>query len=173
MTGKAIRQWLLSQLMESVCVALLWLAGLLMLGVPWAPFWAFLAAIFVVIPHIGGVLTLIGPFLALVIHRAPWEHMLYLLLIYVAVMMIDGFILQPILMRRMSKVPVWASILVPLVLGYFFSFWGVLLSAPLLSVFFALRTHRKELKELPPVEVIPPAIGSHRRPVENPPIIEG
>lgn len=172
-TGKALLQWLLAQMLESLCVALLWLAGLLILRVPWAPFWALLAAGFSLIPHIGGILSLIGPFLALVVHRAPWEHLMYLLFIYVAVMMVDGFVLQPILLRRMSKVPVWASIIVPLVLGYFLSFWGVILSAPLLAIFFALRTHRKEMKEPPPVEVIPPEVGSHRRSAENPPIIEG
>ena len=39
-------------------------------------------------------------------------------------------------MRRAAKVPVWASLVVPLVMGFFFQFWGVLLSAPLLAVFY-------------------------------------
>jgi predicted PurR-regulated permease PerM len=36
-------------------------------------------------------------------------------------------------------VPIWASILAPIVLGMIFSFWGVLLAAPLLAVVYAYR----------------------------------
>jgi predicted PurR-regulated permease PerM len=106
-----------------------------------------------------------------------WQGTLGLLILYAVVMVVDGFILQPIIMRRVSRVPVWASIIVPLVLGYFLNFWGVLLSAPLLAVFYGLRAHRKEQRELPPsVQIIPPSIGSRRRERdrdEPPAVIEG
>ena len=51
--------------------------------------------------------------------------------------MIDGFVLQPYFMKRTARIPVWASILAPLVLGSVFSFWGVILSVPLLAVIYA------------------------------------
>jgi predicted PurR-regulated permease PerM len=173
-TRRALGKWLLAQAVESGCVALLWLVGLMALNVHWAPFWALLAGFFQWIPHVGGVLSLIGPLLATLLAGARWETALYLLGLYVVIMLVDGLILQPLLMRRLSKVPLWASIVVPLVLGYFLNFWGIVLSAPLLAVFYAVRSHRRETSELPPpVEVIPPLIGSHRRTAAQPPVIEG
>jgi predicted PurR-regulated permease PerM len=43
-------------------------------------------------------------------------------------------------MRRTAKVPVWASILAPIVLGILWPFWGVLVAAPLLAVVYAFRS---------------------------------
>ena len=173
-TGRALKRWLIAQCIDSALVGLLWFAGLLILGVPWAPLWAVLAMAFQFIPHVGGILTLLGPLGATLIEGNGGEGVLYLLGLYAVVMLLDGLLIQPILLRRTSKVPVWASILVPLVMGYFFSFWGVLVSAPLLTVFFALKGHRREMRELPPVQIIPPAIDERPRGRSvPPPVIEG
>jgi predicted PurR-regulated permease PerM len=171
-TARSLKRWFIAECLNSLCVALLWLAGLLILRVPWAPLWALLAAGFHFIPTIGGVLTLLGPLSATLIDGHGWEGSAYLLGLYAVVMVVDGLVLQPMLTRRVAKVPIWASIAVPLVLGFFFNFWGVLLSAPLLAVVYGFRAHRKEMRQLPPVQIIPPDIGSHRRD-EPPTIIEG
>jgi len=46
-----------------------------------------------------------------------WEHPLYVLILYAVIVVVDGLLLQPYIMRRVAKVPMWASILVPIVLG--------------------------------------------------------
>ena len=66
-TGGALRNWVIAQMQDSLAVALLWLIGLYALRVPWAPLWALLAACLQVIPHLGPVLGLIGPVLAVVV----------------------------------------------------------------------------------------------------------
>jgi predicted PurR-regulated permease PerM len=48
-------------------------------------------------------------------------------------------LLQPYIMRRTARVPMWASILVPLVLGFVIPFWGFLLAPPLLAVVYAFK----------------------------------
>jgi predicted PurR-regulated permease PerM len=45
-------------------------------------------------------------------------------------------------MKRTAKVPTWASILTPIVLGILIPFWGVLLAPPLLAVVYAYKTRR-------------------------------
>jgi predicted PurR-regulated permease PerM len=70
-----------------------------------------------------------------------WEHPLYVLILYAVVVVVDGLFLQPYIMRRTAKVPIWASILTPIVLGIFLPLWGVLLSAPLLAVAYAYKAH--------------------------------
>ncbi|ABF41235.1 putative transporter [Candidatus Koribacter versatilis Ellin345] len=172
-TGRALKRWFLAQCLDSLIVAAMWWLGLALLGVPWAPLWAFFAAIFQFIPHIGGVLTLIGPLGATLLEGNGWEGTAYVLGLYAVVMVLDGFIVQPMILKRTARVPVWASIVVPLVMGYFFQFWGILLSAPMLAVFFALKAHRQESRRQlqSSVQILPPAVKVHRRAREVPPAV--
>jgi predicted PurR-regulated permease PerM len=140
LTGGALKNWLIAQIQDSIAVGVLWFAGLYFLKVPWAPLWAVLAALFQFVPHLGPVLGLVGPCLAAAIGWADWEHPLYVLILYAAIAVIDGFGLQPYLMKRTARVPIWASILTPIVLGILIPFWGVLLAPPLLAVVFAYKT---------------------------------
>ena len=139
LTGGALKSWFIAQLQDSLAVGILWLIGLYVIGVPWAPFWAVLAAILQFVPHIGPILGLLGPELAAALKWGDWEHALYPLILYAVIAVIDGFLLQPLIMKRTAKVPIWASIFTPLVLGILLPFWGVLLSAPLLAVLFAYK----------------------------------
>ena len=139
-TGEALKNWVLAQFQDSIAVGLLWLIGLYLLKVPWAPLWALLAATLQIIPHFGPVLGLIGPALAATLHWGDWEHPLYVLILYAVVAVTDGLLLQPYIMRRTAKVPMWASILAPIVLGIFLPLWGVLLAPPLLAVIFAYKS---------------------------------
>jgi predicted PurR-regulated permease PerM len=66
-------------------------------------------------------------------------HLFYVLILYVVSVITEALFLQPYLMRRTVKVPVWASILAPLVLGTAIPFWGVLLAPPLLAVVYTYR----------------------------------
>ncbi len=139
LTLGALRRWLIAQFYDSMIIGLFWLAALLWLSVPWAPFWAVLAAAFQFIPHFGPLLTLIGPAMAMLFTGAPIRRWLYLLATYAALATLDGLVLQPLLMRRQNRVPFWASLLTPLLLGIVIPFWGVLLAPPLLAVIYAYR----------------------------------
>ncbi|MGA8311218.1 MAG: hypothetical protein WB755_14385, partial [Terriglobales bacterium] len=55
------------------------------------------------------------------------------------------FVLQPFIMKRTAKVPVWASILAPIVLGIVIPFWGVLLAPPLLVVLYAYKAREARI----------------------------
>ena len=63
--------------------------------------------------------------------------------LYAVIALIDGLLLQPYIMRRTAKVPVWASVFSPIVLGLIWPFWGVLVAPPLLAVLYAYRARRK------------------------------
>ncbi len=139
LTFGALRRWLIAQCFNSLLIGSLWLATLLWLQVPWAPFWALMAAALQFIPHFGPLLALAGPAMAMLFSGAPLEHWLWLLAAYAAITMLDLFLFQPLLMHRQNHVPFWSSVLVPIVLGVVFPFWGVLLAAPLLAVIYAYR----------------------------------
>src|SRR6266508_2096095 len=139
LTLGALRRWFVAQCYNALLVSLLWLAALLWLHVPGAVFWAVVAGGLQWIPHFGLVLALFGPAMALLFSGASLEHWLGLLGAYAAIAAIDGLLLQPYLMRRQNRVPIWASLLVPVVLGILVPFWGVLFAPPLLAVIYAYR----------------------------------
>jgi cytochrome bd-type quinol oxidase subunit 2 len=141
-TGGALKNWAVAQAQDSLAVGCLWLLGLYLLKVPWAPLWAILGAVLQIVPHIGPVLSLIGPVFAAWIHWGSLQHSLYVLMLYAGIVIVDGFLLQPYIMKRTARVPIWASILAPIVLGILIPFWGVLIAAPLLAVIYAYKEHQ-------------------------------
>lgn len=149
-TGTALKNWFIAQTFDSLAVASLWLIGLLLIGIPLAPLWAVLAAFFQFIPGIGGVFALIGPILTAVFVYGDEYILLYVLGLYGAIAALDGLFLQPYLMKRTSRVPIWASILTPIVLGIVIPFWGVLLSPPLLAIIYAYKARSQSAKSAGP-----------------------
>ena len=147
-TASALKHWAIAQLQDSLAIGLLWLLGLWILRIPWAILWALLAATLQIIPHFGPVLGLLGPVLAAVLRFEDWQHPLYVLILYAVIVVVDSLLLQPYILRRATRVPIWASILVPLILGFLIPFWGFLLAPPLLAVFYAYKARRT--KPAPP-----------------------
>ncbi|HLJ85273.1 MAG TPA: AI-2E family transporter [Candidatus Angelobacter sp.] len=147
-TGIALRSWFVAQCYDSALVSLMWLAGLIVIGfgIPFAIVWALLAGLLQFIPNLGAVLALIGPALT-GLFSSDSMRFVYVLILFAAIMVIDGLLLQPYLMKRKAKVPFWASITAPIILGLIFSFWGVLLAPPLLAVIYAYKKGRPEFYE--------------------------
>jgi predicted PurR-regulated permease PerM len=141
--GIALRRWILAQAQDAVLVGILWFAGLWILDVPLALLWAILGTLFQFVPQVGTILSLIGPAVTAAFFGS-WTQLIYVLVLYAAIAAIDGFVLQPVLMKRNAKVPVWLSILAPLLLGIFFNIWGILLAPPLLAVVYTFREKRKK-----------------------------
>ena len=138
-TGSALKNWAIAQIQDSLAVGALWLIGLYFLHVPLYWLWAVLAALLQIIPHLGPVLSLIGPLFSATVAFRDWQHPASILALYAIIAVVDGFLLQPFIMRRTAKVPVWASILAPIVLGIVWPFWGVIVAAPLLAVVYAFK----------------------------------
>ena len=135
-TREALKQWFIAQCYDSLAVAVLWLAGLLIIGIPWAPLWAFIAGLVQFVPNFGHMIALIGPG---VVGLIDHTRFFYVLILFAVIVVVDGFFLQPYFMKRTAKVPFWAALLAPIVLGIIIPFWGVLLAPPLLAVFYAFR----------------------------------
>jgi len=138
-TGSALKNWFIAQCQDSLAVALMWLVGLLIIGIPWAPFWAILAGILQFIPHLGGPLALVMPAVLGALSTDKMKFF-YVLILFAVIMVTDGLFLQPYFMKRTAKVPFWASLLTPIVFALLIPlWWAVLLAPPLLAVVFAFR----------------------------------
>lgn len=141
LTGSALRNWLIAQCQDSLAVGLMWYIGLRCLGVPFAALWAALAAVLQVVPHLGPALSMVAPTITAAIHWGDWRHPLYVLILYAGIVIVDTLALQPYIMKRTAKVPIWASILAPIVLAFVVPFWGVFLAPPVLAVIYAYKRH--------------------------------
>jgi predicted PurR-regulated permease PerM len=141
--GTALVNWWRAVSIEALCVAILWLIGLEILRVPLAPAWALVAGLMAFVPNVGGVIGLIGPVLCVLFQGKDLERLAFLLGIYAIIVVIDQLLLQPWLMKKTTRVPIWASILVPIVLGIVIPFWGVLLAPPLLAIVYAFRKPKR------------------------------
>jgi len=137
--GKALVNWWRAVTIEAVCVAVLWWLGLWIIHVPFAPFWALVAGLMAFIPHFGGVLSVLGPVFSVLLSGHDMLRLAWVLGLYAVIVVIDQLALQPWLMKRTTRVPIWATLLVPIVLGIVIPFWGVLLAPPLLAVIYAFR----------------------------------
>lgn len=157
--GGALKRWFVATLKDAAAVGAMWLAGLLLLGVPLAPLWATLGAVFQFVPNLGPVLSLVGPALALLASGADRMRFLYLLMLFAGISLTDGLVLQPWLMKQSNRVPIWASILAPIALGLAIPFWGVLLAPPLLAVVYAFRGRNRTAAKSREVEGPPPSPG--------------
>ena len=137
-TGAALKHWFIAMCYDALCVAGIWLVGLLIIGIPLAPLWALLGGALQFIPNFGPVIAVIGPVLC-VFFTSDYMRLIYVLILFAVVMVVDGLFLQPYLMKRTAKVPFWASLIAPIVLGIIIPFWGVLIAPPLLAVIYAFK----------------------------------
>ena len=137
--GTALFNWWKAVTLEALCVAVLWLVGLLLLKIPLAPIWALIGGLMTFVPNFGGVITVIFPVLIVLFSGHDMYRLGLVLGLYALIVVVDQLVLQPVLLKRVSKIPIWASITVPIALGIIIPFWGVLLGPPLLALIYAFR----------------------------------
>lgn len=137
--GTALVNWWRAVSIEALCVAVLWWIGLALLGIPLAPVWALIGGLMTFVPNFGGVITVIFPVMMVLFSGRDLYRLGLVLGLYAVIVIIDQLVLQPWLLKRVTRVPIWASILVPILLGIIIPFWGVLLGPPLLAIVYAFR----------------------------------
>jgi predicted PurR-regulated permease PerM len=139
--GGALVNWWRAATLDALIVGVLWLIGLELIRVPWAPFWAILGGLLQIIPTFGGMIALIGPVVSVAVtaKEDDWWRLGLVLGLYGLIVILEGLVIGPYILHRTTKIPWWAAFFGPIVLGILIPFWGVLLAPPLLAVIFAFR----------------------------------
>jgi predicted PurR-regulated permease PerM len=139
--GSALVNWWRAATLDALIVGVLWLIGLELIRVPWAPFWAILGGLLQIVPTFGGMIALIGPVISIAVtaKEDDWWRLGLVLGLYGVIVILEGLVIGPYILHRTTRVPWWAAFLGPIVLGILIPFWGVLLAPPLLAVIFAFR----------------------------------
>lgn len=134
--GRALRLWLVGQLVAMLLVGVLTGIGLWIVGVPSALALGLIAGLTEFVPLVGPIAAAV-PGLLIALTVSP-ETVLYALLVYLLVQQTEGNLITPLVVRRTVAIPPALTLLGVLAAGVLFGPVGVLLAAPLVVVAFVL-----------------------------------
>jgi predicted PurR-regulated permease PerM len=130
--GTTLRLWMLGQLVPMVVITIITWIGLWLLKIPMAGTLAILAGLFNFIPNFGPLFSLV-PATLLALTVSP-EKALYVVGLYMAAQTLEGYVLTPLVQKRMVLLPPALTIAVQVLLGILVGGLGVALAAPLTAV---------------------------------------
>jgi predicted PurR-regulated permease PerM len=127
--GSVLRRWLVGQSLLAACVALLTGAGLLALGAPFPFALALLAGLMEFVPYIGPFLAAV-PAIMVAFAEAP-QLALYVGLLFVAIQLIESYVLAPLVQQRAVYLPPAAILFAQVLMGAIVGALGVAVATPL------------------------------------------
>jgi len=131
---RALRLWLLGQLLSMFLVGAVSAAGLWLLGIPSALALGVIAGLTEFVPVIGPILGAV-PAVALGLAESP-ATAAWVALLYLAIQQLEGNLLMPLIQHRMVRLPPALTIFAIIGFGLLFGPLGILFATPLLVVVF-------------------------------------
>lgn len=130
--GRALRLWLLGQLLAMIIVGALTTAGVLFVGLPSPLALGLLAGLAEFIPLLGPIAAAV-PALLLAMNGG-WELLLWTAAVYLFVQQVESNFISPLVQARTVEIPPAVLLFAVLAAGTVFGPLGVLLAAPLTVV---------------------------------------
>ena len=129
-----IGDYVKGKLIEFVIVAVVTVIAFMLLRVHYAVLLGVGVGLSVFIPYIGAVLITIPVVIVTFFQWGISSHLLYVMLVYAIIMLIDANVLVPILFSETMKIHPVVIVLAVLVFGSLWGFWGVFFAIPLATV---------------------------------------
>ena len=126
--GHTLRWWLLGKGISMVAVGIAVFIGLTALGVPLAGALALIAGLLDFIPNVGPLLALV-PAALFALLQGPTQ-VFYVVILFVAIQSVEGYLLTPLIERRTVELPPALTLVALLVAALLFGWLGLLLAAP-------------------------------------------
>jgi predicted PurR-regulated permease PerM len=135
--GRALRLWLVGQLLVMVSIGVLTWLALFFIGIPSALALAFIAGVLEFIPFIGPIVAAIPALLIALTLDDPYK-VVWVLIAYLVVQQLENNILVPLIQRRTVSLPPVLGLFSLLAFGILFGVLGILLAIPLTVVLLVL-----------------------------------
>lgn len=130
--GHTLRHWLAAQGILMLVIAGMSYVGLALLGVPMAPLLALIVGLTNFVPYIGPIVGAIPA--VLVAFGTDMQTVLGTVALFAGIQFVEGNLFQPLLQKRMTRLPPALTILSQTLLGTLFGIAGVVLATPVLAV---------------------------------------
>ena len=128
---EALRWWLVGRIISMAIITIMTAIGLWLLGVQLALTLGLLAGILAFVPYVGSVTSAIPAVLIALTQRT--ELAFYVILLFVGVHVVEGYILVPLMQKRMVHLPPALTLGAQAVLGALFGVLGLALATPLVA----------------------------------------
>jgi predicted PurR-regulated permease PerM len=135
-TGRALKLWLVSQLIAMTCVGVLTAFSLWLIGVPYYFALGLIAGLVDFIPFIGPIIGAVPAIL--IAFTVDGNTVLWTILAFVVIQQIEGNVIFPIVERRVVAVPPALALFAIVAAGAIFGTLGVIFGFPLAVVAFVL-----------------------------------
>lgn len=140
-TKEKIGSWFNGQLLLALILAILTYLGLQIFSVPYALLLALLAGIFGMIPY--GIVLALVPAVAIAFVAGGWQLALIVFILYVVIQQITDYVLQPLILKRLTGLPTLVVILSVIIGGSLAGVLGVIIAVPA-AVFLLEIVHDRE-----------------------------
>lgn len=127
---KTLRSWLGGKLFDMFIVALMTTIGLWLLGIPLAITLGVIAGLLAFIPTLGPFLAQI-PAILVAYTQGP-QYLLYVLILYNGIQIVESNLLLPLIQKRMVEIPPAIILLSMTLFGILLGIFGILLAVPLM-----------------------------------------
>jgi predicted PurR-regulated permease PerM len=132
----AVWYWLLGRLLAMTLLGAMATAGLWLLGVPLPFALGFLVGLMSFVPYLGSVASALP--CVLIAAAAGLALALYVILLFILIHMVEGYLLVPLVQRRLVHLPPALTLSAQLVLGAIAGIPGLVLATPLVAAALVL-----------------------------------
>jgi predicted PurR-regulated permease PerM len=134
--GRTLGKWLIGKLCSMVIIGTMTAVGLSLLGVPLALILGIITGLLNFIPYLGALIGFIPALL--IAFSVSLDLALYTMLLLIAVHLVEGYLVSPLIEARTVSLPPALTIVMQLLFGTLFGLAGVALATPLTAVLAVL-----------------------------------
>jgi predicted PurR-regulated permease PerM len=134
--GETLYWWLLGRLFAMLIIAILSVAGLMLMGVPMAMTLGVFAAAMAFVPNIGPLIGLVPALL--VAWQEGWQLTVGVLALYTGIQTLESYLVTPMVQRRTISMPAALVLAAQLVMGSIQGAIGLLVATPLVACIMVL-----------------------------------
>lgn len=127
--GRGLRWWLIGRIASMVVVGALTAVGLLIIGVPLAFTLGFIAAVLSFVPYIGPIASAVPAMLVALAEST--QLVLYVVLVYFAVQILESNLITPLIQKRAVELPPALLITAQVFAGLLAGILGIIVATPL------------------------------------------
>lgn len=129
-----IQRYLLALLLEAGIMSILNTIGLFVLGIPYAILLGIIGAVLNIVPYLGGLIAMLLYVIVALITKDESIYMLYVVLLYTAIQLIDNNLIMPKLVGARVKINALVAIIAVVLGGTLWGVPGMFISLPLVAI---------------------------------------